>query len=135
MLAALRTDPYLGNIVAPENIIVNYSQDGRPSTLEPGAFLILRWEEANPNNGNTSVTRTLTVWAHYPAEKSTDYSRLDEILESVRIILTRMEHEDGLDGYTVTCIEHQGDSSDLKDDAFNTISRNSTFKVLSRASA
>lgn len=135
MLAALRSDSELGNLVAPANVLVNYAKEGRPSNLAPSSFIILRWEEVNINPGVDSVTRTLTVWAHHPAEKSTDYAILDDILNSVKNVLTGMEHVAGLDGYTVTCIEYQGDSADLKDDAFNTISRNSTYKVLSRASA
>lgn len=135
VLSALRYDNDLADFVEPQNIIVNYSQEGRPSNLAPEAFIILRWEETSTNPGVDSVIRVLTVWAHYPAEKSTDYSRIDEILTNVKRILTGMEHVAGVDGYTVTCIEYQGDSSDLKDDAFNTISRNSTYKVLSRASA
>lgn len=135
MLSALRSDDTLTDLVAADNILVNYSQEGRPSNLAPSSFIILRWEETNTNPGVSSVTRTLTVWAHHPAEKSTDYSRIDSIIKRVKEVLTAMEHVAGGDGYTVTCIEYQGDSSDLKDDAFNTISRNSTYKVLSRASA
>lgn len=133
VLSALRSDSDLIEIIAPSNIITNYSSEGRPSNLDPGPFLILRWEEVTSNLAGSSLTRVLTVWAHYPAEKSTDYARLDEILKIVRSALTSMEHVAGQDDYTVTCIEYQGESSDMKDDAFNTISRNSTFKVLSRA--
>lgn len=135
VLSALRSDEELSELVAPENILTNYSLEGRPSNLEPGAFIILRWEEENTSSSVPSVTRTLTVWAHYPAEKSTDYSRLDSIMGVVKKILTGLEHVAGQDGQTVTCVEYNGASPDLKDDAFNTISRNSTFRVLSRATS
>lgn len=135
VLSALRSDSDLTNLVAAENILTNYSSEGRPSNLNPGAFIILRWEEANQNLKNSSVSRTLTLWAHYPAERSTDYSRLDAIMLRAKEILVDMEQVLGEDGYTVTCIEYNGESADLKDDAFNTISRNSTFKVLCRATA
>lgn len=135
VLGALRSDEELSELVVPENILTNYSLEGRPSNLEPGAFLILRWEEEATSPSVPSVTRTLTVWAHYPAEKSTDYSKLDYILSLVKDILTGLEHVAGQDAQTVTCVEYNGSSPDLKDDAFNTISRNSTFRVLSRATA
>lgn len=135
VLSALRSDTQLTALVPQENIMTNYSKEGRPSNTSPGAFIILRWEEVSTNPGVSSVTRVLTVWAHYPAESSTDYSKIDSILLRVKKILVGMEHVSGQDGYTVTCVDYNGESSDLKDDAFNTISRNSTFRVLSRATS
>lgn len=137
VLSALRSDATLLSLVAAENILPNYSREGRPSNLAPDAFIILRWEESQANIGRErdSDTRTLTVWAHYPAELSTDFGRVDAVLSAVKDVLVNLEHAIGPDGYTVTCVEYQGKSGDMKDDGFDTISRNSTFKVLSRASA
>ena len=132
VLQALREDAQLNAIVPSENVITNYSKEGRPNPISPGGFMVLRWESTSRAFKKIAGPRDLTVWAHYPAEKSTDFGRIDAILERVKDVLCDIEDTVGGDGYTVTCIEYAGESGDIKDSGFQTIARNMTFRVLSR---
>lgn len=131
VLASLRGDSQLNDLVVPQNIITNYSKEGRPDGTNALPFIILRWGEQNALLRGRGP-RDLTVWAHYPAEKSTDYSKVDAILSRVEEILLPIADEPGEDGYTITDISPAGGwSPDLFDEGFNTIVRNAAFNVLS----
>lgn len=136
VLDSLKNDVTLTNLVAANNILVNPNLDGRPGNISPGAFLIIKWQEQEVSPVFFEDTPRgpviLEVWAHYPAEKSTDYVRLDNILLRVKRALTQLEDFPGADAYTVCCISFSGNSKDLRDPAMNTISKYATFKVLSR---
>ena len=124
--------------ISEDTIFPNFSSDTRP--VGNGAFLILRWEESTlysqtytgMQNGLNRAPRVLTVWAHIPIEVSTDFVRIDQILDSVDEVLLPMEHVEGSDGMTVTCIRPSGKSADQKDEGYNTITRNAAYGVLSR---
>lgn len=125
-------------------VFPNYALDQRPT--DNGIFLILRWESqpyvgASTLGGFGSGTgmgrgaRDLTVWAHLSREESSDFTRLDAVLDRLDIILVDMEHVSGSDGYTLTCVRPTGRSSDLRDDGFDTITRNAGYKILARRTA
>jgi hypothetical protein len=92
-------------------------------------FIVMRWEEVTPAFKDKG-TQGLTVWVH---DELGDYTRIDLMLEKVKEILTAMVHVAGSDGRVITLIEWTGDSPDFWDDGFNTITRNSGFRVVSRA--
>lgn len=136
---ALTTDHALSHLgINDDTVFANYSLDEPP--LDTGPFLILRWENQDspvffdPSKNVVPNTRNLTVWAHYPMSLSTDFNKLDAILDSVDAVLSKMEQVKGLDGETVTSVRVFGRSSDFKDEAFQTISRNALYQVLSRKS-
>lgn len=125
-------------------VFPNYANDKRPR--DDGPFIILRWENqsylgASTLGGFGSGTgmgrgpRDLTVWAHLPREISSDFTRLDEILDRLDDILSPLEHVDGDDGYTLTCVRATGRGGDSTDDGYSTITRNAGYKVLSRRTA
>lgn len=132
VLQALRQDSVLNAIVPPENVLTNWSGEGRPNVLSPGGFIVLRWESITRAFKRIAGPRDLTVWGHYPIEKSDDFSHIDEILSRTKDVLCDIEDFAGGDGYTVTCVDYFGESGDLKDPGFQTITRNMTFRVLSR---
>lgn len=131
-----------GTGLPEDNVLANYSGDGRPSDLDPEVpeFVVIRWQESTVvsqtytgmSNGIPRAPRVLEVWAHIPKEVSTDFVRIDEILLNVENALLPMEHVAGNDGYTVTCIGYAGKSADNEDPGYNTICRYSAFTVLSR---
>lgn len=92
-------------------------------------FVVMRWEDTTRSFGDIG-TQGLTVWVH---DDLGDYTRIDAMLERVKEILTAMVHVSGTDGRIVTQIDWAGDSPDLWDDGFQTITRNSGFRVISRA--
>ena len=132
VLAALRNDTILQGMVAPANIITNYSKDGRPSNIAPGLFLVLRWGGGSKGLQNITGPRDLVVWAHLPEEIGTDYTLIDQALDAAKSVLTQMVDVPGADGYTVTTIDYNAESDDMKDPGFQTIFRQMTFQVLSR---
>ena len=133
VLAKLRADTTLNTLVPQKNIITNFSGDGRPDQFDSNfGFIVLRWGSQNPLMKNRGP-RDLTVWAHYPVEKSDDYSKVDAILLQAEKTLLAIEDEPGGDGFSVTLIESAGGwSPDLRDEAFKTIVRNAAYNVLSR---
>lgn len=131
---ALVTDQTLNDMGIDETtVFVNYSLDKKPSVVGP--FVILRWEnEEQAPFGRVQSPRVLTIWVHYPLELGPNFVMVDARLEAIDNVLLAMEHVTGTDGQTVTCVRATGRSGDLKDEAFQTICRNSAYQVLSRES-
>jgi hypothetical protein len=97
-------------------------------------FVMLRWEETQSRWGlrNSPGKQVLTVWAH---DQSGSYARINLILERVREILSESFHIVGADGRILTQADWRGDSADLWDDGFRTITRNSAYDIVSREAA
>jgi hypothetical protein len=135
VLEALRGDAALNALVPPTNILPNYSKEGRPNNLTPGAFIVLRWGALTPDlRVGGRGPRELGIWAHYPSgpdNGSTDFGIIDQILTRVREILEPLEQVAGGDGVVLVSAKYAGESEDQFDPAFQTIMRNSTFRVLS----
>lgn len=117
-------------------LFANWSLEEPP--YHDGPFAILRWE-SEPSPAMFDVdqpvvknVRQLTVWVHYPIALSTDFNRIDSILNSMDSVMAGLEHSVGSDGETVTCVRPFGRSPDFKDESFQTISRNAVYQVLSR---
>lgn len=92
-------------------------------------FIVHRWEETTPEFGLVGL-ETLRVWVH---DKPGDYTQINTLIEWVKSTLTAMIHVAGSDGRIVTQIDWTGDSGDLFDDGWGTITRNAGFRVVSRA--
>jgi hypothetical protein len=100
-------------------------------TPAENAFIIVRWEETPQAFGRTGKQR-LTIWLH---SRDRDYADIDTGLEVVKNLLESAVHLPGADGWTLTQADWRGDSQDLYDDGYETITRNSAFDVVSRYSA
>lgn len=91
-------------------------------------FIVIRWEERTmfvPDRGPQS----LTIWAH---TRDRDYGDIDEVLERVKHLFGEVVQRPGADGWILTQADWVSDSSDLVDNGFNTLTRNSAFRVVSR---
>lgn len=131
MYEALCTDPGLEALgITEDEVFANYAMDHSPSRDK--RFLILRWEESRFTPVMRKGPQRLTVWAHSPVQLSTDFIKLDKILDQVKTVLTAMEHVEGADGYVVTNIVFSGSGGDLRDPGYETITKNSGFEVLFR---
>lgn len=113
------------------SVFHNYTLEERP--IQTGPFMILRWGEVDrpPFPGVQSPMR-LTLWAHWPLEETNDFSKIDNLLDICDTTLSEMNGESGFDGYTVTNVRATGRSGDLKDDGFQTITKNASYEVLYR---
>lgn len=88
-------------------------------------FLTMRWGTLSKGVGATHV-QFVDIWAH---NKDRDYLLIDTILERVKDLLENVEAAQAPEGW-ITRIEWQSGSSDLRDDGYDTVTRNSTFKVV-----
>jgi hypothetical protein len=104
-------------------------QANAADTISIRPFVVIRWEE-NRRAFADKGTQGLTVWVH---DDLGDYTRIDNILEKIKEILTAMVHVQGSDQRIVTQVDWSGDSGDLYDDGYRTITRNAGFRVLSRS--
>lgn len=119
------------------NVLINYDGDQRPSDE---FFMVLGWgSDTTELRGDDTFSRgpkDLTIWVHMYRELSTDYNRIDDILNILDDIFDSMIHVDGADGYTVTLVDTSpGRSRDMRDDAYQTLCRSASYRVLSRQTA
>lgn len=117
------------------NVLPNYDGDQRPSDK---MFMVLRWEEDDTGLQGDDGTvqrgwRHLTIWVHMYREFSTDFVRIDDVLDVLDDVLSIIVDKAGADGATVTCIEPEGRSRDLKDDTYQTYCRSAAYKIIGRA--
>lgn len=119
-----------------DSFLVNYDSEVRPVDR---TFIIMGW--ANDEVGLrgddifTRKTKIASFWVHILKEDSTDFGRIDAILNILDDIYLPMIHVDGQDGQTVTCVEFAGRSRDMQDDAYQTICRSTSYRILTRDTA
>jgi hypothetical protein len=115
------------------NVLVNYDGEQRPSDK---MFLVLRWEAEDPVLlGDDEVVRSarnLAVWVHMYREFSTDFVRIDDLIQKLNDVLSNIIDTPGADGYTVSRVEYRGSSRDLRDDGYDTLCRSTSYWMLSR---
>ena len=116
VLGLLAYDPILQTVYGINLNNIFPSQDEEEETLQRGGY------------GRREV---LTVWAHEARESSTDYGKLNEILDRVEEILLNNIHVSGADG-VLTTVTYNGRSGELNDEGYKTITRNAAFSVGSR---
>lgn len=130
VLKAILEDTVLSNLGFDESSVKsNYDGEQRPSDR---MFMVLRWGGQDLDQKMMRGPRQLTIWVHVYREFSTDYVRVDTVIDRLRSVLTDIINVPGEDGYTLTLIDPESFSEDLKDDGYQTICRSASFKVLSR---
>jgi len=93
-------------------------------------FVIIRWEDHTATFADRGP-QNLTIWVH---DDGQDYARVNDMLQRIREVMADAVHVVGNDGDTLTESRWLGSSSDLYDDGYRTITRNATFRVVSRRS-
>jgi hypothetical protein len=114
------------------SVLVSYDGKQRPNDK---MFMVLRWEAHNIDIRLGRGPRDLVIWVHMYREFSTDFVRIDDVIEILDDILVNLVQVDGADGRTLTTVESSGRSRDLKDDSYQTICRSASYRVLSRVTA
>ena len=120
-------DPVLGNGpggIGVENVYAANSVDTPPEQL----FIIIKWEPTTVVFKTTGTDR-ISVWVH---DKDRDYTRIGQALERLKTILTDAVHVSGEDGWVLTTAEWRGESPDLYDGGYETVTRFAEFDVVSR---
>jgi hypothetical protein len=129
VMNSLMADSTLGATVKAfwnTNSVDTPQDDERP-------FVILRWEDLIKGSAELigsritgAGTQNLSLWAH---DASADYAVIDSILERAKIVLTGMVGMDAGNGRMLMQVDWQGDSPDLIDDGFHTLTRYSRYVV------
>lgn len=91
-------------------------------------FGVVSWGISNPAYGTTEVTE-LAVWLH---DQENSYSKIRSGLKRVRDILLDANNVLGEDGSVFVTATYRGESNDLRDDGYGTVTRHVDFGVLSR---
>lgn len=124
--------------ITPEYVIPQ--QDLREIPRKDGLFIVIRWEESTifsqnytgMSNGLSRAPRLLSIWVHSPICWSTDFERIDRVLDRIDSLFSEIEQADGDDGYTITTIGNASRSGDLEDEYLMTVTRNAAYRVLYR---
>lgn len=85
-------------------------------------FLVLRFGPKLRAHADGPYTSSLTVWIH---DQPGSYKRIEDILP---IVKARLDGPVSAEGATLC--EWTGDSGDLADDGYKTITRNSSFNLV-----
>lgn len=128
---ALISDPILnGYGFNSDTVFHNWSSEERPT--DTTAFAILRWgDEGAPIWGGEPERgpRQLTLWVHFPRELTTDFDRVNRVLDRIDVVARELRDVAGEDDYTLSFVKVGGRSGDLLDDGFNTITRNGSYEI------
>jgi hypothetical protein len=124
-----------------ENVEVNYDGDqvpkvtGSDSDIPGGMFIVIRWGEEDVQPVFNKGPINFEVWVHMLRQRSTDYDHVDRVINILADSLSDIINVAGADGQTVTLIDLGTKSGDYRDEAYDTLCRYVSFKMLSRATA
>ena len=116
-----------------ELVIPNFAADQRPGGgIHP--FIVIRWGADDYEQNFQVGFRRFDLYVHVPWDFSTDYNRIDVILNRCDDIFdaaSALQQSAAGDGMILHFIEREGRSGDFKDDGYETICRYASYKALS----
>lgn len=133
---ALVSDPSLNLIGIDDGTVYhNYSSEERPSDTTP--FIILRWGvRQRPRWSDPDLVvnspENLTLWVHWPRELTSDYTKLNMILDRVDEVSRNISDLPGSDGETLSFVHIGERSGDYLDSGFHTIAKTASYELHSR---
>ncbi len=107
-----------------------YGSNATDSPTRTKPFIVINYRETPKSFANVGAEELL-VWAHVHRELMRDYTVVNAILNRAREIITELPQTLGSDGWEFTAASWQGYSGDLFDDGYNSLTRNSSFRVAS----
>jgi len=110
------------------SVLANYDGNQRPTDK---MFMVLRWEAHDIDVRLQRGPHHLAIWVHMYREFSTDFNHILDVIEVLDDVLTNITDTAGADGHTVTTIEAEGRSRDLKDDGYQTFCGSTSYRVIS----
>jgi hypothetical protein len=134
VMSLLRGDAQLAELGGTGFIVVpEYEADQRPNGA--GAFLVVCWRtvdfvQAIQDNG----PKYFDVYAHIPVAVSTDFGRLDALLDRCDDIFRAVEDGppvDGGDGWQLEQVGFAGRGIDVDDEGYETITKPANYYALS----
>lgn len=120
------------------HVLVNYDGEQRPSVAFSGTqfmFMVIRWGTQEFDPRMFRGPWHFDIWVHMAQEFSSDFNRIDAVIEILDDVFTNILDTPGADGRSVTCIDLEGRSRDLSDPVYQTFCRNTSYKMISRMTA
>ncbi|KGI69921.1 hypothetical protein MJO55_23610 [Mycolicibacterium rufum] len=134
---AITADPALnGYGITAATVFEAQSLDGNTRPGVDGHFLVIHLlEQVSLLGGQHWGPRGLDIAAHVPAERTRDYRTINRILNRIDVVLTSLEQLTSSDGVRVTPIRPLGQSKNLPDPGWRTITRAAQHSMLCGESA
>jgi len=132
---ALINDPTLQSMgFDDKSILVNYNADQRPTDT---MFINLHWDREVPGVSGDDVfdimIKNLIVWVHMYKQFSTDFVRIDDVLDAIDNCLYALINVPGADGMTLSQVNPGPGASrsrDMRDDSYQTICRSVSYRII-----
>lgn len=97
-------------------------------TPEEDLFIVIAWEPTTRVFGTTGTDR-FSIWVH---DRQRDYGRITDALERLKNLVPDQVHLRGTDGWVLSTATWLGESRDLYDGGYETLTRYADFQGVSR---
>lgn len=135
VLSLLRNDTELAALGGTGFVVVpNFEADQRPN--DQGAFLVICWRHTDfDDDMQENTERHFELYFHLPKLVSTDYVRIDKMIDRVDEIFAGVADTPagvvGADGWRLNYIGFEGRGPDVTDPGYQTICRQAAYMALS----
>jgi hypothetical protein len=134
VLALLRGDAELATLGGAGFVVqAGFSYDQRPNDL--GAFIVIMWRHTDFEDSiQANAEQHFDLYVHIPVAVSTDFGRIDLILDRCDVLFKGVEDGApvvGGDGQQLNYVGFEGRGMDMTDDGYQTICRQASYMALS----
>lgn len=134
ILDLLRGDTQLATLGGTGFVVeAQFSYDQRPN--DAGAFIVICWRHTDfDEDVQENAEQHFDLYVHIPVTVSTDFGRIDVILDRVDEIFKAVEDNPpmvGGDGQQLNYVGFEGRSMDMTDEGYQTICRQASYLALS----
>ena len=133
VLDLLRGDSQLATLGGTGFVVeAQFSYDQRPN--DRGAFIVIVWRHTDfDDDMQENAEHHFDLYVHIPVSVSTDFVRIDNIIDRVDEIFKNVEDAPsvlGGDGWQLNFIGFEGRSMDMTDEGYQTICRQASYMAL-----
>lgn len=123
-------DPAMNDLgYVQENV---FAANSVQTPVQEKQFIVVMDEGADRAFGTTGAV-AVTYWVHKSRKLGTDYAPIDLALMRLRELLVGAMHYAGSDGWVLAGASWVDQSRDLSDEAFDTITKFTTFRAAVRS--
>jgi hypothetical protein len=134
ILDLLRGDTQLATLGGTGFVVeAQFSYDQRPN--DQGAFIVICWRHTDFDEDiQENAEQHFDLYVHIPVAISTDFGRINAILDQVDVIFHAVEDNPpvvGGDGQQLNFVGFEGRGMDMTDEGYQTICRQASYMALS----
>lgn len=139
VFSLLRADDQLAALGGPGfTIVAEYDADQRPN--DAGGFLVICWRTTDyATEIQDNSAQHFELWAHWPIANSTDFGRLDALLDRCDDIFKAVNEAgtpvNGGDGRQLEYVGFAGRGIDITDESYETISKSAAYFAIGSKTA